>query len=124
MKQTIRQSITNYSPDKVKEHQIEKRLVDGLQGYGFKVLKLTCPGTNGVPDRMILRPKWAPGPAWYIELKAPKQHERRLQEIVRSEWLARGMHVLSPINTYMQVDELIERLYRECTATRTGIVEL
>ncbi len=91
----------------MKESVIEKRLVMGLTAHGFKVLKLTCPGTNGVPDRMILRPVWSPGAPMYIELKAPKQHERRLQEIIRDEWRSRGLKVLDAINTTEQVDILI-----------------
>lgn len=91
----------------MKESLIEQRLVAGLSAHGFKVLKLTCPGTNGVPDRMILRPVWSPGAPMYIELKAPKKHERRLQEIIRGEWRARGLKVLDAVNTYEQVDAII-----------------
>lgn len=101
----------------MKEAQIEQRLKWGLEKNGFKVLKLTCPGTNGVPDRMILRPTWSPGPPWFIELKAPKQHLRRLQDLVCADWRKRGMDVLLPVNTYEGVDELIDALVRECKRT-------
>jgi hypothetical protein len=101
----------------MKETQIEQRLKAGLEKHGFKVLKLTCPGTNGVPDRMILRPTWSPGPPWFIELKAPKQHLRRLQDIVCAEWRTRGAQVLLPVNTYESVDELVTELYTECRRT-------
>ena len=98
----------------MKEALIEKRLVDGLTAWGFKVLKLTTPGTNGTPDRLILRPTWSPGPPWVIELKAPKKHERRLQELVRDEWRARGVLVLDMVNTYEQVDVLVGKLHAVC----------
>lgn len=96
------------------EAKIEQRLTDGLTGKGFKVLKLTTPGTNGTPDRLILRPRWSPGPPWVIELKRPKKTERRLQELVRDEWRERGVLVLDMVNTYEQVDALIELLVRTC----------
>jgi hypothetical protein len=98
----------------VRESKVEERLRVGLEGKGFKVLKLTCPGTNGVPDRMILRPKWSPGPPWYIELKAPKKHEARLQEIIRQDWRERGARVLNMVDTYAKVDALIDDLYHRC----------
>lgn len=98
----------------MKEASIEKRLTDGLTSKGFKVLKLTTPGTNGTPDRLILRPTWSPGPPWMIELKAPKKHEARLQEIIREEWRLRGVLVLDMVNTYEQVDSLIFRLVEIC----------
>lgn len=98
----------------MKEAPVEKRLVDGLTAYGFKVLKLTTPGTIGTPDRIILRPKWSPGPPWVIELKRPKKHERRLQELVRDEWRERGVRVLDMVNDYDQVDRLIVTLTAVC----------
>lgn len=100
----------------MRESKVEERLRVGLEGKGFKVLKLTCPGTNGVPDRMILRPKWSPGPPRYVELKAPKQHEARLQEIIREDWRERGALVLDTVDTYAKVDALITDLYLMCLA--------
>lgn len=98
----------------MKEAPVEQRLVDGLQSYGFKVLKLTTPGHNGTPDRLILRPTWSPGPPWVIELKRPKKTERRLQEIVRDQWRERGVLVLDMVNTYELVDALVQRLVWIC----------
>lgn len=98
----------------MKEAPVEKRLVSGLARWGFKVLKLTTPGTNGTPDRLILRPLWSPGPPWVIELKRPGKHERRLQEIVRDDWRARGVQVLDMVNNYEDVDALVLRLVWTC----------
>lgn len=100
----------------MKETPVEQRLVDGLVVHGFKVLKLTTPGTNGTPDRLILRPKWSPGPPWVIELKRPKAHEARLQELVREDWRARGVCVLDMVDTYNKVDLLIDELVKICMA--------
>lgn len=99
----------------MKEASVEKRLVTKLTANGFKVLKLTTPGTIGTPDRLILRPKWSPGPPWVIELKRPKKHEERLQELVRDDWRERGVRVLNMVNTYEQVDALVFELHRICT---------
>lgn len=104
----------------MKEAPVEQRLVDGLVVHGFKVLKLTTPGTNGTPDRLILRPKWSPGPPMVIELKRPKKSEERLQELVRDDWRARGVQVLAMVNTYEQVDDLIHRLYGMCKYEAPG----
>lgn len=98
----------------MKEADIEKRLVNGLTAKGFKVLKLVTPGHQGTPDRLILRPFWSPGAPWAIELKAPGKHERRLQELVRGEWRARGVLVLDMVDTYEKADALIKWLYKEC----------
>jgi hypothetical protein len=102
----------------MKEAPVEQRLKDKLEGYGFKVLKLTTPGTNGTPDRLILRPIWSPGPPYVIEVKRPKGHLRRLQELVCAEWSARGVLVLDMVNTYEQVDALVRKLCDICDASR------
>lgn len=101
----------------MKEALVEQRLVIGLTDKGFKVLKLTTPGTQGTPDRLILRPKWSPGPPWVIEVKQPGKHERRLQELVRDEWRARGVLVLDMVDTYEKVDALIRTLLERCALT-------
>jgi hypothetical protein len=98
----------------VKEAPVEQRLRTKLEAKGFKVLKLTTPGHNGTPDRLILRPTWSPGPPWVIEIKAPKKHERRLQELVRLDWRKRGVLVLDMVDTYEKVDALILHLLRVC----------
>lgn len=98
----------------MKEAAVERRLVSRLTSYGFLVLKLTTPGYNGTPDRLILRPKWSPGPPWVIELKRPGKNERRLQEVVRDQWRARGVRVLDMVNNYDDVDALVQRLVWEC----------
>lgn len=98
----------------MKEAPVEQRLVSKLTALGFKVLKLTTPGTNGTPDRLILRPMWSPGPPWVIELKRPGKTERRLQELVRDEWRMRGVLVLNMVDTYEKVDALVESLFLTC----------
>ena len=108
----------------MKEAPVEQRLVDKLTAHGFKVLKLTTPGHNGTPDRLILRPTWSPGPPWVIELKAPKKHERRLQELVREEWRARGVLVLDMVDTYEKVDALVAVLHKRCVEDANHMKEM
>jgi hypothetical protein len=102
----------------MKEAPVEQRLKERLEGRGFKVLKLTTPGTNGTMDRIILRPKWSPGPPWFVEIKRPGKHERRLQEVVRDDWRARGCSVWPCISTYELVDQLVDHLRHLCETER------
>lgn len=98
----------------MREAPIEQRLKERLERHGFSVVKLTCPGTNGVPDRMILRPTWSPGPPWFVECKAPKKTERRLQGIIRDQWRGRGMLVLDRCDCYDRVDQIVDDLLETC----------
>lgn len=103
----------------MKEAPVEKRLVDGLTAQGFKVLKLTTPGTQFTPDRLILRPKWSPGPPWVIEMKRPGKREERGQELTRDDWRARGVLVLDMVDTYEKVDALVAQLMETCALSAT-----
>lgn len=98
----------------MKENPIEQRLRDKLTAHGFKVLKLTCPGTIGVLDRLILAPKWSPGPPWVVECKATGKTERRAQELIAIEWRERGVQVLARCDSYERVDEIVAYLLAVC----------
>lgn len=100
------------------EGHVEHRLKTMLESRGFKVLKLTTPGTMGSPDRMILRPKWSPGAPSFVELKRPGKTPRRLQVEVRNKWIARGLIVHEPVSTYEEVDDLYNTLMNICTKER------
>lgn len=105
--------------DVMLEAPVEKRL-KRLERYGFLVLKLRTPGYNGVPDRMILRPKYAPGPPAVVEIKRPGATPRLLQAKVADEWRARGVDVLPYCDTYEKVDALIWNLIASLVCTRCG----
>lgn len=60
----------------MKERDIEKQLVHAVRKRGGMCLKLTSPGTAGVPDRLILLPG---GKTWFVETKAPGGKPRPLQ---------------------------------------------
>jgi hypothetical protein len=81
------------------ESDIERTLRERLNEYGFKVLKLYTPGNTGTMDRMILRPRYSPGPPMFVELKRPGKKLRPLQVAIGREWKQRGCMVLTPITT-------------------------
>ena len=91
------------------ESEIERRLKK-LEDYGFDVLKLRTPANNGVMDRMILWPTYAPNPPTFIELKRPDAKLRKLQEEVSKKWKQRGCDVQPFCSTLDEVDALIHRL--------------
>lgn len=98
------------------EKQVEARLKARLEAHGFKVLKLQTPGNAGVPDRIILRPHYSPGPPFFVECKRPGKHERRLQELVCEDLAARGCIVLQLCDSYERVDEIEALLLGFCNA--------
>jgi len=89
----------------VLESEVERHLIRRLTEYGFKVLKLTTPGNTGVMDRLILRPKYSPGPPMFLELKRPGKKLRALQFAVGEDWKARGCLVLKPCTSLGEVDQ-------------------
>jgi hypothetical protein len=103
------------------EIQVESRL-KRLEDYGFKVLKLRTPGNSGVMDRLILRPKYCPGPPSFVEIKKPGKTERALQISVRDDWRGRGCIVHEMRQSYKDIDDLITLLFQEVkTAYFEGI---
>jgi hypothetical protein len=90
----------------VLESQIERHLKSRLEEYGFKVFKLQTPGHTGVMDRMILWPRYCPGPPMFVELKRPTKTLRAKQEALMHDWRIRGCTVLDPCTTMGEVDQL------------------
>lgn len=66
----------------MREKEIEKKLVQEVRKRGGLCWKFTSPGTDGVPDRLVLMPC---GKIAFVELKAtgekmsPLQKYRKLQ---------------------------------------------
>ncbi len=58
------------------EKEIEQALVRAVKNIGGWCLKLSCPGMDGVPDRLVLLPK---SRCAFVELKAPGKKPRPLQ---------------------------------------------
>ena len=60
----------------MKEKVIETKLVKKIKATGGLALKLSCPGFDGMPDRLVLLPG---GVIAFVELKAPSKKPRPLQ---------------------------------------------
>ena len=60
----------------MREKVIEQRLVRAVKAENGMCPKLVSPGTDGMPDRMVLLPK---GRISFVEVKAPGQKPRPLQ---------------------------------------------
>lgn len=60
----------------MREKTLEQKLVRAIKEEGGVCPKLVSPGTNGMPDRMVLLPG---GRIGFIELKAPGKKPRPLQ---------------------------------------------
>ena len=58
------------------EKQIEQKLVTAVKAAGGVCPKLVSPGTDGMPDRMVLLPGCRIG---FVEVKAPGEKPRPLQ---------------------------------------------
>lgn len=65
----------------MREHVIEQFLIKECKARGWLCLKFLSPSMAGLPDRMILAPG---GRVVFVELKAPGQKPRRLQESVHN----------------------------------------
>lgn len=92
----------------LKESGIEKRLKKEIEKIGGKALKFVSPGVAGVPDRIVLLPH---GRISFIELKAPGEELRPLQEFRAKELRALGFEVrcIDSIEGIMQfVSEVID----------------
>ena len=60
----------------MREKVIEQKLTKAVRQNGGVCWKFTSPGTDGVPDRIILMPK---GHIAFVEVKAPGEKSRPLQ---------------------------------------------
>ena len=60
----------------MRERQIEQKLVKAVKAAGGIAPKLTSPGFDGMPDRMVLMPG---GRIGFVEVKAPGEKPRPLQ---------------------------------------------
>lgn len=63
-------------PSVPREAAVELALRKRVKALGGWALKLVCPGTAGVPDRLVLGPG---GQVVFVELKRPGERPRPLQ---------------------------------------------
>lgn len=72
------------------ESRLERRLIQEIKKRKGLAFKFTSPSMRGVPDRMILLPG---GRIYFVELKAPGQRPRPLQEKRARQLRALGFSV-------------------------------
>lgn len=60
----------------MREKQVEQKLVQAVRRAGGLCPKLVSPGTDGLPDRLVLLPG---GRLGFVEVKAPGRKPRPLQ---------------------------------------------
>lgn len=72
------------------ERTIEKHLFEQTKKRGGIAYKITSPNKAGIPDRLVCLPG---GKAAFIELKAPGQKPRPLQQVRHKELRALGQKV-------------------------------
>ena len=67
------------------EQKIEQKFKEQAELRGWIAPKLSCPGYNGMPDRMVLKDN---GQIFFAEIKAPGELPRPIQ-VVRMNMLRR-----------------------------------
>ena len=90
------------------EKYIEQKLRDAVRSAGGLALKFVSPGTNGVPDRILLMPE---GRAFFAETKAPGQKLRPLQERRKKQLESLGFKVYV-IDSIKKTGEMIDEIQR------------
>lgn len=94
------------------EDYVEKYLTKKCRARGYGCLKFTSPGTNGVPDRIII----ANGRILFVETKRAGGKLRRLQEEITGEMRRQGADV-RVADTRELVDDLLAELGGESSRT-------
>ena len=74
----------------MREKQVEQKLVQAVKLAGGMCPKLVSPGTDGMPDRMVLLPGCRIG---LVEVKAPGKEPRPLQSLRHKQLRALGFPV-------------------------------
>ncbi len=90
----------------MREKQIEEALVKAVKKSGGMCPKFVSPGTDGMPDRLVLLPE---GRGAFVEVKAPGGKPREIQ-LLRHEGLrALGFRVFV-LDGAEQIPEIIRRI--------------
>ena len=90
----------------MREKQIESKLVKAVRNVGGMCPKLVSPGTDGMPDRLVLLPGCRIG---FVEVKAPGAKPRPLQER-RHEQLRKLGFQVSVLDDPEQIPCIIEEI--------------
>lgn len=89
----------------MRENKIEKYLVSQVNRIGGLCLKFVSPGNSGVPDRIVM----FQGTIVFVELKAPGEHTRPLQNYITLQIQKQNFPVVT-IDRTEGVDWLVKLL--------------
>ena len=92
----------------MREKQIEQRLVKAVKARGGLCPKLVSPGTDGMPDRMVLLPDSHMG---FVEVKAPGEKPGPLQQR-RHEQLRELGYKVSVLDDPEQIPPILDEIRR------------
>lgn len=88
------------------ESKIETYLIKRAKKEGFFQCKFTSPGTDGVPDRMLI----GYGYTFFIETKkSENENPRRLQKVMINDMINHGGYVYVA-GTKEEVDEILSSI--------------
>ena len=90
----------------MREKQIEQKLVMAAKAAGGICPKLISPGTDGMPDRMVLLPEARIG---FVEVKKPGAKPRPLQERRHDQLRSLGFQV-AVLDDPGEIPEIIKEI--------------
>ena len=90
----------------MREKVIEQKLVSAIKIMGGICPKLTSPGFDGMPDRLVLLPK---GKFGFVEVKAPGEKPRPLQ-IARHELLRKLGFKVYVLDDIEQINRILDEI--------------
>lgn len=99
---------TKDTSQKVREKQVEQALVKETRQSGGMCPKLVSPGTDGMPDRLVLLPE---GHMGFVEVKAPGEKPRPLQQ-KRHEQLRNLGYTVTVLDDPQQIPEILDEIRR------------
>ena len=95
----------------MREKQIESKLVKAVRAAGGMCPKLVSPGTDGMPDRIVMLPGCRIG---FVEVKAPGKEARPLQTLRHKQMRKLGFPVF-----VLDDPEEVPRILKEVSEWRT-----
>ena len=95
----------------MREKQIESKLVKAVRAAGGVCPKFVSPGTDGMPDRLVLLPGCRIG---FVEVKAPGKEPRPLQTQRHKQLRALGFPVF-----VLDDPEQVPQIVKEVSEWRT-----
>lgn len=90
----------------MKEKQLEQKLVRAVKAVGGIAPKLSCPGFDGMPDRIVLLPG---GHMAFVEVKRPGEKSRPLQVVRHGLLRGLGFKVFV-LDRPEQIQEIMEEI--------------